>query len=508
MRLHESLSCIDSLLSAHRGENVSTDPTDRQSNSSYLKPRNIRQPFLIVSKMLFTTILASFAFSAFARAQNFAIKETEASVAVRQDEALRLTCTGNEPWSYCRWNFYGRVCSRTLDLNNPYCNIDEGTNRIAWQGVPAIDHKCTILIAQPELRDSGSWTCQLIQDDNEVAVKSFKVTVYAEAVVRFESRPHDKMMVGREYHIECSGVGGVPTPDLRALVAPVDNDDDVIELEAVEDASDGMLGGTVTRLFRYVPEKTHRYLTVRCAANQEEIFAPSSVASDFEVVFAPLPPETPAQTPTFYITEGQIATVTLKFFANPAPSDENVIWHMVGQASNRSQLIAAGASSGRFEALPVSVEDTTVTATLHIYEASLEDILNYCYLEAGNELGRFEYKFTLAPMPITAAPGDNDGNDSDGLGVGAIVGIVIGCLLVVAVVIIAIFYCQKSKKFCFGETAKGKSQPQQGSYMSVEQRDNVAQNENARSNNRESYHQAVSIPPTSSSNNGNLATQT
>ncbi len=70
------------------------------------------------------------------------------------------------------------------------------------------------------------------------------------------------MMVGDEYTIECNGIGGVPAPDLVAIVgaSPEITEDDV-RLEAVSEAGDGMVGGTVSKLFKYEPSKEHRYDT-------------------------------------------------------------------------------------------------------------------------------------------------------------------------------------------------------------------------------------------------------
>lgn len=372
-----------------------------------------------------------------------------------------------------RWNFYGRVCSRTLDLNNPYCGIDD-ENRIAWQGVPSIDNKCVILIAKPELKDSGTWTCQLIQDDNEVAMKSFKITVYSKAVVSFESRPHEQVMVNKGYVIECSGIGGVPPPNLTVLVKPTNGDYEKI-LEPVETSSDGMLGGTITSIFNYVPAKDHRFMTIQCVATQEDIFVTSSSPVNFEVVFPPLPPETPVQ--SFYITEGQIATVTIDFYANPAPRDDQVIWHIVGQATNRSQMIVSGTSKSRFEAHSIEVEDTLIKARLSIYEASLEDILNYCYLEVQTMYGRFEYRFALHPAPITEPSQSVEEDLDDGLSVGAIIGIVIGCILVMTAIFIGVVYCKKTGALCFQQQKTATSKDREN-YMSVQQKDNETQNVN------------------------------
>ena len=69
----------------------------------------------------------------------------------------------------------------------------------------------------------------------------------------------------------------------------------------------GMLGGTVSKLFVYNPTKDYPRMFVKCMAFQIDsegynIYEPDIVTSSFEVVFPPLPSETPLQ--TFFIDEG------------------------------------------------------------------------------------------------------------------------------------------------------------------------------------------------------------
>ena len=339
----------------------------------------------------------------------FEVTQTDSDITVREDETLELSCTGSEPWDYCRWTFYGRECSRTVQSTSSKCDIDD-SGRITWVGVPEIDDTCTLNVAQPGTQDSGSWTCQLLQQNIAVAVasKSFKVTVYSRTVVSFGSRPYQKMMVGNEYTIECIGEGGVPSPTLVALVGPEETIGDTdITLEAIGEASDGMVGGTVSKLFKYEPNKDYASMFLKCMAFQSDIdgyniYEPDIFTSSFEVVFPPLPSEAPLQ--TFFIDEGETATVLISFDANPPPTNDQVVWHVVRPSSNQSLMMEAGNVHGRYEALDVIVDGTFVTATLLIHQANYEDVMNYCYLEAMNELGKFDYNFELTPRPIIGAP--------------------------------------------------------------------------------------------------------
>ena len=147
-------------------------------------------------------------------AEGFEVLETESAISVRDSEGLEMTCTGSEPWDYCTWNFDGRRCSRTVDSSDAYCGIDPDS-QILWKGVPSIDKRCTIFVARPDAeRDSGRWSCSLITSDMRKAYRGFDVTVYTPTRIEFGAKPHKVMMVGSNYSIECSGIGGNPKPDL------------------------------------------------------------------------------------------------------------------------------------------------------------------------------------------------------------------------------------------------------------------------------------------------------
>ncbi len=149
-------------------------------------------------------------------------------IAVKDDEILWLPCTGDEAWDYCRWSFRSRSCARAMDAS-PAVGCDIDPDRIAWAGVPEVDHRCSLRVSDlSALLDSGIWTCQLMKGDEELylASRNFKVMVYSKAEVAFASRPHQQMEVGREYIVECAGRGGSPRPHLEALVTPVDGTGD------------------------------------------------------------------------------------------------------------------------------------------------------------------------------------------------------------------------------------------------------------------------------------------
>ena len=48
-----------------------------------------------------------------AAVDSFEVIEPSEPINVRDDEALELTCTGSNPWLYCKWSFYEKDCARS-----------------------------------------------------------------------------------------------------------------------------------------------------------------------------------------------------------------------------------------------------------------------------------------------------------------------------------------------------------------------------------------------------------
>lgn len=140
------------------------------------------------------------------------------------------------------------------------------------------------------------------------------------------------MLAGQNYTVECQGLGGVPTPQLVALIGPsetVSGSD--VTLDEIERANDGMRGGTVSTLFHYQPTPAQKSLFVKCLAVQTDgnfnVYDPSLVVSAFEVIYPPQQKDTPRE--IFYLDEGATARVTVTFEANPIPQNDEVrIWQL------------------------------------------------------------------------------------------------------------------------------------------------------------------------------------
>ena len=100
---------------------------------------------------------------------------------------------------------------------------------------------------------------RLTGNDDSVDSLTYSLTINSKTRVSFGTRPHMKMSVGQEYHIDCLASGGIPTPELVASVGPTrDASEEDMLLEPVHESSDGILGGDVHKLFKYNPNSDFR----------------------------------------------------------------------------------------------------------------------------------------------------------------------------------------------------------------------------------------------------------
>ena len=96
------------------------------------------------------------------RSSGFSILESSSPVTARDDSALELTCSSDEPWAFCKWTYAGgsSTCSRAWEHANEFCD-GGGQERIRWKGDPSMNgNQCILFIEKPEKADAGEWRCK------------------------------------------------------------------------------------------------------------------------------------------------------------------------------------------------------------------------------------------------------------------------------------------------------------------------------------------------------------
>lgn len=129
---------------------------------------------------------------------------------------------------------------------------------------------------------------------------------------------------------------------------------------------------------------------------------------------------------------GQTATINVTIRANPAP---RVQWTVDGNAINE------GDRYERYSAnTPIPLGNGYYNVTFSIGGLTLEDTTKTYYFRASNQQGGRDYsvKISSSDKPLTA----------QGLEVGAIVGIVVACAILILVVLLIVF-ARLTGRWCF-----------------------------------------------------------
>ena len=143
-------------------------------------------------------------------------------------------------------------------------------------------------------------------------------------------------ILGKETHIDCSGTGGYPQPNLLAVVGPTDRSDtirtddtalDRIQQDSRYDETTQEI--TMYSLFNYTPSIEHENYYVKCIAIQSgfqdgqvmDIYPMQVVSQQYEVIYAP---KVLTKELNFGFEPGNPGIVTFTLKSNPKPTNEQV----------------------------------------------------------------------------------------------------------------------------------------------------------------------------------------
>ena len=254
-------------------------------------------------------------------------------IRVKQGEPYDLNCVVDQKWDFCTWTnvHSGQKC--LIRANGPDEVCAEDQPRFFKFHIE--DNTCTLRISDAQIPDFSEWKC-LIHSGTSFVEATINVTVYSPTKLDFKTKPTYRLIEGKETHIDCSGTGGFPQPNLLAAVGPTDRSDtirtDDTALERIQQDSrydENTQEIIMYSLFNYTPSIEHENYFVKCIAIQSgfqdgqvmDIYPMQVVSQQYEVIYAPkvlnkelnfgFEPENPG-----------IVTFTLK--SNPKPTNEQV----------------------------------------------------------------------------------------------------------------------------------------------------------------------------------------
>ncbi len=197
---------------------------------------------------------------------------------------------------------------------------------------------------------------------------------------------------------------------------------------------------------------------VKCEAVQYDadgnlLFAGGSgvISRQIAVTFAPQPLLENLE-PFIYSKDQDVLQIDITFSANPVPENNQAIWHM-GTQGNEVAVQAGDTLGEKFQAIDLIVFEHNVTASLIIKNLSPDDENQDYYLKVVTVLGEQSYPFRLQMTEQYETTSNPDAlteieSQSAGLSGGAIAGIVILIIIILALVGFGV-WCKLPNKFCF-----------------------------------------------------------
>ena len=257
-------------------------------------------------------------------------KQTAVDIRVKQGEPYDLNCVVDQKWDFCTWtNLHsGQKCLIRANGPDEVC----AENQPRFFKFHINENTCTLRISDAQIPDFSAWEC-LIHSGTSFVEATINVTVYSPTRLDFKTKPTYQLVEGQETHIDCSGTGGFPAPNLLAAVGPTDRWDrsqdtslDRVQQDSRYDENTQIV--TMYSLFNYTPEIEHEQYYVKCIAIQSgfqdgqvmDIYPMQVVSQPYSVIYAPKI----VNIENFGFKVGQPGIVTFTLKANPKPTFDQV----------------------------------------------------------------------------------------------------------------------------------------------------------------------------------------
>ncbi|XP_053684235.1 fasciclin-3-like isoform X2 [Sabethes cyaneus] len=176
----------------------------------------------------------------------------------------------------------------------------------------------------------------------------------------------------------------------------------------------------------------------RLFCEAKHIAYPEKVSKTSRQIIVNFAPQALPETTVHGLTLGRTVDVTITIRSNPLP---HAYWTVDGVE------IEQGLESGRYSArIPESLGNDMYNVTLTIAGLTLEDLSKTYFLRAVNRVGMQDYTVMLSSMQAEV-------DESSGVGIGGIIGIVLAALIVLTAVAL-IIVARATGRWCFREKSK------------------------------------------------------
>ncbi|XP_053680822.1 fasciclin-3-like [Anopheles nili] len=369
------------------------------------------------------------AFTALASAQ-MVDTEPRSITVVENQENVNLHCRIGRPAQLCVIRMPGVNDQFSLDPNLP---SPVAGMQYYGEGLP--QGSCGVRIDRVSVDNAGLMNCTLFVDGRGLtgAIEIVVAFPPEQPVIEVRSGNLANVEVNSELTFQCEAARGNPAANISWFLDQEQIYEGVRPVEPEEYFDEGVnkrfftAKSVLTRSIR--AEDNGKRLT--CQA--QHLAYPEGVSRTDLILNVNFQPQALPDQTVYGLQLGRTATVSVVIKANPAP---RILWTVDGIDYQQ------GMEQGRYAVpLPEGLGNNRYNVSLTIAGLTLEDLSKVYTMRASNNFGTEDYRLNLRSQEEIV-------NESSGVGIGEIVGLVLAVLIVLTAVAL-IFVARATGRWCF-----------------------------------------------------------
>uniref|UniRef100_A0A023EQ35 Putative cell adhesion molecule 4 n=1 Tax=Aedes albopictus TaxID=7160 RepID=A0A023EQ35_AEDAL len=364
-------------------------------------------------------------FSAVITAQVQVDTDPKEIVVTENQRNVSLLCRVGRPIQFCTFTLPEKNTQVVLNPDQP------GRDGMTYFGAGYQAGACGVTIDRITTAHNGQFKCSLFDTDrsNEGFINVVVAVAPEQPQIQLEQPTSASAFeVNSEMVVHCISRYGSPAASLYWFLDDEPIYDGISQPEYHEENNQGYSVYVTLRRHILASDSGKRLI---CRA-KHVAYRDEMAETSLQIIVNYAPQALP-ETTVHGLTLGRTVDVTVQIHANPAP---RVMWVVDGMT------IEQGQEHDRYAArVPERLDNGAFNVTLTIAGLTLEDLSKRYQLQASNQVGVQDYVVLLSSL-------DAEVDESGGVGVGGIIGIVLAALIVL-VAIALIIMARATGRWCF-----------------------------------------------------------
>ncbi|XP_021709283.1 fasciclin-3 isoform X2 [Aedes aegypti] len=372
-------------------------------------------------------------FSAVITAQMQVDTDPKEIVVTENQRNVSLLCRVGRPIQFCTFTLPESSQQVVLNPTQP------GKDGMSYFGAGFQAGACGVTIDRITTAHNGQHKCSLFDSDrsNEGFINVVVAVAPEQPQIQLEKPTSASAFeVNSEMVVHCISRYGNPAASMYWFLDDEPIYEGVSQPEYHEENNQGYSVYVTLRRHILASDSGKRLI---CRA--KHVAYPDEMSETSLQIVVNYAPQALPETTVHGLTLGRTVDVTVAIQANPAP---HVLWVVDGMS------IEQGQEHDRYAArVPERLDNGAYNVTLTIAGLTLEDLSKRYQLQASNQVGVQDYTILLSSL-------DAEVDESGGVGVGGIIGIVLAALIVL-VAIALIIMARATGRWCFRGKASSTS---------------------------------------------------